>query len=248
MDVLTELAKVPVFSIEDVEKIKKNKSTAYSQLSRFIDKGKVKKIRNNLYSLVNPITGQMVANRYQIACAISDTAYLSHHSAFEYYGFANQVYNEVYVSSETRFNSFEYDNITYKYVASRMAEGVVVAKNTTGVRITDIERTIIDSIHDLNKIAGLEELLNCLEGVRFLNEDKLRLYLDHYDTQGLYQKTGFLLGQLKVSKDLIEYCQSKIGKSKKYLIGEPKGSSNYNREWNLMVPRIMFEPTEKSGC
>ena len=158
---------------------------------------------------------------------------ISHHSAFEYYGFANQVYNEVYVSSETRFNSFEYDNITYKYVASRMAEGVVVAKNTTGVRITDLERTVIDSIHDLNKIAGLEELLNCLEGVRFLNEDKLRLYLDHYDTQGLYQKTGFLLGQLKVSKDFIEYCQSKIGKSKKYLIGEPKGSSNYNREWEL---------------
>ena len=133
----------------------------------------------------------MVANRYQIACAISDTAYLSHHSAFEYYGFANQVYNEVYVSSETRFNSFEYDNITYKYVASRMAEGVVVAKNTTlGVRITDIERTIIDSIHDLNKIAGLEELLNCLEGAFQTRQVGLGLIIMISGPR--HQKTGFL--------------------------------------------------------
>lgn len=49
---------------------------------------------------------------------------------------------------------FEYGNITYKYVASRMQEGVVEAKNTTGVRITDLERTVVDSIRDLKFKAG----------------------------------------------------------------------------------------------
>jgi len=38
-----------------------------------------------------------------------------------------------------------------------------------------------------------EELLNCLEGIHYLDESKLRVYLDAYDTQALYQKTGFLL-------------------------------------------------------
>ena len=148
---LTELAKLPVFTIKDVKKFEGNEKTAYTQLNRLMKKERVRKVRKNIYSVVNPATGQLVATRYQIACAITDTAYISHHSAFEYYGLANQVFYEVYVSSETKFNHFEYDHVTYKYVASRMSEGVLEAKNTTGVRITDMERTVVDSIRDFKK-------------------------------------------------------------------------------------------------
>ena len=159
MDVLTELAKHPVFTIDDVKKLVGNEKTAYSQLNRLMKKNLVKKIRKKIYSVVNPTTGQLVATRYQIACAITDTAYISHHSAFEYYGLANQVFYEVYVSSQTKFNHFEYDDITYKYVASRMKEGVVEAKNTTGVRITDLERTVVDSRRDLIGTDGTERVI-----------------------------------------------------------------------------------------
>lgn len=159
MGVLTELAKHPVFTIDDVKKLVGNEKTAYSQLNRLMKKNLVKKIRKKIYSVVNPTTGQLVATRYQIACAITGTAYISHHSAFEYYGLANQVFYEVYVSSQTKFNHFEYDDITYKYVASRMKEGVVEAKNTTGVRITDLERTVVDSRRDLIGTDGTERVI-----------------------------------------------------------------------------------------
>ncbi|MCD4714152.1 MAG: hypothetical protein K8R73_12775 [Clostridiales bacterium] len=46
-----------------------------------------------------------------------------------------------------------------------MSEGAFEAKNTTGIRITDMERTVVDSIRDFNKMGGFEELLNCLEGI-----------------------------------------------------------------------------------
>lgn len=251
MDVYTELAKYPVFAIDDIKKLTGNKNTAYSQLNRLIKKGLVKKIRKNIYSVVNPATGLIVATRYQIACAITNTAYISHHSAFEYYGFANQVFYEVYVSSETKFNHFDYDHVTYKYVASRMKEGVVEAKNTTGVRITDLERTVIDSIRDFNKIGGFEELINCLEGVHYLDEKKLKRYLNIYNTQGLYQKAGFLLEhyrkEIQLSKEFLEHCKSKIGKSKRYLVSEAKENSYYNSEWELMVPEGLFEITDQGG-
>lgn len=93
MNTYTELAKYPVFSIEDTKRLTGNEKTAYSQMNRLMKKGFVKKIRKNIYSVVNPTTGQVVATRYQIACAITGTAYISHHSAFEYYGLANQVYS-----------------------------------------------------------------------------------------------------------------------------------------------------------
>ena len=251
MDVYTEMAKYPVFAIDDVKRFIDNEKTAYSQLDRLMKKGLVKKVRRNIYSIVNPATGLMVANRYQIACAITNTAYISHHSAFEYYGYANQVFYEVYVSSETKFNHFDYDHVTYKFVASRMKEGVVEAKNTTGVRITDLERTVIDSIKDFNKIGGFEELINCLECVHYLDEKKLKRYLDIYNTQGLYQKAGFLLEhyreEMQLSKEFLKYCKSKIKKSKRYLISELKENSYYNSEWELMVPEGLFEITDQGG-
>lgn len=251
MTVFNELAKYPVFSIREVEQLSGNLKTAYSQLSRLMKHNMVKKIRKNIYSVVNPVTGQMVATRYQIACAITETAYISHHSAFEYYGLANQVYYEIYVSSETKFNHFEYDHVTYKYVSSRMLEGVVKAKNTTGVRITNLERTVIDSIRDFNKIGGLEELLHCLEGIHFLDEMKLKRYLDLNNIQGLYQKTGYLLDhyreEMQLSKDFIDYCKGKVGKSRRYLLSEMKGDSYYNSEWDLMVPEGLFQMMEQGG-
>ncbi|NLY70656.1 MAG: hypothetical protein GX076_03090 [Clostridiales bacterium] len=245
MDIYIEMSKYPVFSIEDVNKHTKNQKTAYSQINYLMKKGLIKKVRKNIYSVVNPATGQIIANRYQIACAITNTAYLSHYSAFEFYGLTNQVFYEVYVSSETKFNNFEYDKVTYKYVASRMKEGVVNAKNTTGVRITDLERTVIDSIHDFNKIGGFEELLNCLDSVHYLDDSKLIKYLNIYNTQGLYQKVGFLLNnyrkEMQLSKEFIAYCKSKIGKSTRYLVNEQKGTSSYNSEWRLMVPKSLLE-------
>lgn len=251
MDVYSELAKYPVFSIDDVRKLTGNEKTAYSQLNRLMKKGLVKKIRKNIYSAVNPTTGQIVATRYQIACAITNTAYISHHSAFEYYGLANQVFYEVYVSSESKFNQFEYEHMNYKYVASRMQEGVVKAKNTTGIRITDLERTVIDSIRDFNKIGGFEEVLNCLEGIHYLDEEKLKRYLDIYNTQGLYQRAGYLLNnyrkEMQLSKEFIEYCKGKIRKSRRYLVSEGKENSYYNSEWELMVPEGIFEISEQEG-
>lgn len=245
MSVYNELAKLPVFSIKDVQQLTGNVKTAYSQLGRLMKKDLVRKIRRNIFSPLNLVTGQVVANRYQIACAVSDTAYISHHSAFEYYGMANQVFYEVYVSSETKFRTFEFDHIIFKYISSRMKEGVVVAKNTTGVRITDLERTVIDNIHDFNKIGGFEELLNCLKGIHYLDENKLKTYLDIYDIQALYQKAGYILEyyrkDIQLSREFIEYCKQKVGKSRRYLVRETNKNNYYNSEWELMVPDGLVE-------
>lgn len=243
MEVFNKVAKMPVFSIVDVEELMGNLKTAYSQLDRWTKKGKVKKIRNNIYSAINPATGQIVANRYQIACAITKTAYLSHHSAFEYYGLANQVFYEMYVSSNMRFNHFEYDQISYRYIVSKTLEGVIEATNTEGVRLTNLERTVIDSIKDVNRIGGLEELLKCLENIDYLEEDKLIKYLDLYDIKSLYQKTGFILKnyqkEMQISDSFIKYCLGKIGNSIQYLEKDSK-DNYYNRQWKLMIPEGLF--------
>ena len=246
-----ELAKLSVFSLDDVEKLTNNKKTGYSLLERLMKKGLVKKIRKSVYSCVNPATGQVIASKYQIACAVTTSAYISHHTAFEYHGLANQVYYEVYISSDSRFRDFEFEGVSYKYVASKLKSGVIESKNTEGVRVTDLERTVIDNIKDFRKIGGFEELLNCLESVYYLNEEKLKKYLEGYDIQAIYQKTGFLLEHymrdMQLSKVFIEYCRNKIGKSTRYLIKGNTEDNFYNSEWKLIVPERLFEKIYQGG-
>lgn len=251
MMIYNKLAKLRVFSLDDVEKITNNKKTAYSLVDRLMKKDMVKKIRNNIYSCVNPATGQVFASKYQIACAVNNSAYISHHTAFEYYGVANQVFYEVYVSSESKFRDFEFEGVNYKYVSSKLNDGVIEPRNTEGVRITDLERTVIDNIKDFSRIGGFEELLNCLEGVSYLEEEMLKKYLDGYNIQALYQKTGYILQhfmkEMHLSEEFIEYCKFKIGKSTRYLLRENVVDSFYNSEWRLIIPEGLFEITDQGG-
>lgn len=244
-----ELAKLRIFSLAEVENIAGNKKTAYSMLARLKDKGLVKKIRNNVYSCINPATGEVMASKYQIACAGSSSAYISHHTAFEYYGLANQVYYEVYVSSDIRFRDFEFAGIKYKRIASKMNKGVIEPRNTEGIRVTDLERTVVDSIKDFEKIGGFEELMNCLSAVHYLDEEKLKVYLDAYDIQAHYQKTGFILehymNEMQISSGFLEYCKRKTGKSTRYLLRESMYDGIYNSEWKLVIPEEIFYITEQ---
>lgn len=243
-----ELSKYNTFSMDDVYYLVGNKKTASSLVLRLSKKGLVKKIKNNLYTCVNVADGSVIASRYHIACGINEASYISHHSAFEYAGVANQVYYEVYVSSNQKFKDFEFEGITYKYVASKTDAGVIKPKNTEGIRVTTLERTVVDSIKDFEKVGGLEELLNCISSIRYLDEKMLIVCLDAYNMQFLYQKTGFFLehykSELQLSDAFIDYCKTKTGKSTRYLT---KDSETYNTDWKLIIPDGLFGMTEQGG-
>lgn len=247
----SELAKLTVFSVADVEAMAGNVHTARSMLARLMDKGFVRKIRSNMYSAVNQSTDGVVASKYQIACAINDSAYLTHHTAFEFYGLANQVYYEVYAASGPRFRDFEFEGITYRRVAPRIDLGVVEPRITQGVRVTNLERTVIDSINDFEKIGGFDELLNCLSLVHYLDEAKLKAYLDAYGVQALYQKAGYLLeyfrDEMHLNQEFIAYCKNQVGKSTRYLLKEAKHGGKYVRDWGLVVPEGLFKASVEMG-
>ena len=245
-----ELLKMQCFTRADVERLTGSYGAANSVLSDYQKKGYISFVKRNLYVAVSMETGQAVANRYFIGSHITDDAYLSHHAAFEYYGCANQVYYEVYVSGEKRFAQFEYDGVTYRYIAPRSNDGV--ENKPDGVRVTDIERTVLDSINDFERIAGLEELLHCLELVPYLDEKKLLKYLEQHRKQILYQKTGYVLSHMKqslrLSDQFFEICEGKVAKSVRYLYrGIEHESSIFDKRWQLFVPQNLMKLLSHEG-
>ena len=84
-----------------------------------------------------------------------------------------------------------------------------------------------------------------------MDDAKLLRYLEVYNTQGLYQRVGYLLQhyqkEMQLSNNFIDYCKEKIGKSMRYLLNDSNERSTYNSEWELMVPEGLFEITEQGG-
>ena len=119
MNLYYELLQYPVFSMNEVNALYSSERTARVALGKLLKEKLVFKIRNGLYTCVSGENGGSVANRFQIASAITPSSYVSHHTAFEYYGIADQVFYEVYVGSETRFHDFEFDGYTYHYVKAQ---------------------------------------------------------------------------------------------------------------------------------
>jgi len=107
---------------------------------------------------------------------------------------------------------------------------------------------VIDCIDRIDRAGGLEELLNAMAAMTYLNENKLLTYLEIYDKQFLYQKTGFLLSyfqrETKVSDNFLEICREKMGKSTRYL-DELNVATVYHSQWKLFAPENIRSYSEQ---
>ena len=246
IDYYAQFVKWRVFSHKQVVELCGNTKTAETVLYNLKRKGLIQTVTRGILAAISIETGEPVASSYEIASCITKDSYISHHTAFEYYGFANQVFTTMTVSSSIRFKPFEFDGRSYQYKLSYTLEEVTCAH---GVRVTSLERTILDTIKDFAKTAGLEELLRCFEMVTNVQEQKLLKCLALYNNQFLYQKTGYILSffqtTMKLSDNFFTECHNHIGKSIRYLSEEIKSANPvYNKEWQLLVPGDLMKLIE----
>ena len=200
--------------------------------------GKIKKIRNGLYVSIDQ-TGIINSTKFEIASKISPDSFVAFHSALEYYGIANQVFNNMVVGSSTKFNAFEFDGIEYNLKIIKNYEQVNYIESAK-VRITSLERTIIDCIDNIELAGGIEEVLNALQQIKTLEEIKLLDVLKSYDKVLLYQKVGFILEQFKDELMLSDYffceCKSHLTNQVKYFLQDEFKNIEYNSKWKIMAP------------
>jgi len=245
-----QLVDLGCFSTADVEAMTGKRTTANSLITSYQKKGLIERVRKGLYVAVSLETKQPVPNRYAIASNATSDAYTAYHSALEFHGIANQVYYEVYAASKNRFRTFEHGGLTYTFVPSPTDIGV--ESKAGGVRVTDLERTIIDGIDDFNYVGGIDELLRSIELIPYLNYEKLLTYLSAYNKAFLYQKTGYILEHykdgLKIPDQFFVNCLNMVGKSSRYLYTSLKSEQHsFNKKWSLCVPENLLIITRKGA-
>lgn len=244
-----QLAPIGVFSFQDAVKIIGDVSNTKKALKAMIGKGEISKIKRDLYAVIDLSTGDNFSNRFIIASKITDNSFISYHSAFEFYGFYNQTYNTVQVSSLNRFSNFTYDGYNYSYYQTNSDIEVEVIQ---GARVTSIERTVVDSINMLGKVMDVEELIKCLDLIHIIKEEKIKNMLLYYDKDILYRKVGYILSFYKEEFDLsdsfFDFCKShsNIKNYGNISNGEIK-KLEFISEWGLYGYRNLRRITNKGG-
>ncbi|MDR2888186.1 MAG: hypothetical protein LBV26_09385, partial [Bacteroidales bacterium] len=146
--------------------------------------------------------------------------------------------------------NFEYEGISYTYCQSGISHGVVNPPMDSMVKVTDLERTVVDCIDSINRSGGLEELVACFSLITYLKEEQLLTYLEAYQKQFLFQKTGFILSyfqkEMKLSDNFFKECRQRIGKSVRYLT-DANESNTYHKEWKLYAPENILSYLEQGG-
>lgn len=246
MELYKQLAEIRCFTHDDMVRLAGSESAAEWQIKQYLKKGYIERVRRDLYAVISLETGQPIPNRYQIASCTADDACVSHHSAFEFYGYSNQVFYDVYFVTNKRVRSFSYDGINYFPLATKGTTGVT--DTNTGVRVTTLERTVIDSISDFEKIGGLEELLRCLLLIPSLDSDKLLEALKQHGRAQLYQKAGYILETLKdelaLPESFFAECEKHISNSKTYLFPKQPDFVLHKR-WKLFAPKNLMTIVNK---
>ena len=234
------------FSLKELsEKLNCCIATAKTTVQTYLKKGYIERVRRDLYVAISIETKQPILSRYQIGSRLFEDAYLSHHSAFEVYGYANQVFYEVYVSTETRFSDFIYNGIMYHRIAPKSNADI---RNINGVKASSIEQTVVDSICDIEKIGGLEETIRSILLIPSLNPDKLLETLKNTNNGFVYQKCGYILECLNYSlhlpNDFFTECEKHIPNAKRYLTKEHSGYI-YHKKWMLFAPENIKKIIDK---
>ena len=105
--------------------------------------------------------------------------------------------------------------------------------------VTSVEQTVVDSIRDFEKIAGLEEVIRCMMLVPGLNEQKVLECLARNNNGFMYQKCGYLFEEMQeefhFSANFFDACENGSSGAKRYLMKESQDNV-FHKRWKLYAP------------
>ena len=192
------------FAVSDVQAITHlSASSARNLVHRAQRRGLVTRLKPGLYNLVPFELGRAtehIGSPYLIAREVAGNApyYLSHGTALELHRMLTQPNLIIYVSCTRRIRPQTIGGYEYRFVLVTEAQMFGIAKHWVTkeqcVMISDMERTIIDSLRRPDLAGGITEIAKGLWMKRdSLNIERLIDYALRLDVGAVLRRLGYLL-------------------------------------------------------
>jgi predicted transcriptional regulator of viral defense system len=256
MSVNDFLAQHAVFTIDDLDRFlakrgTTNPNTRKTLLNYHRKRGRIVRIRRGLYANVQPGSDPSLSgiDPYLVAAKVTEDAVLAYHTALEFHGKAYSVFTSLYCAS--KYKSLPVQLRAYEIKCVPMPPPLLAKDKTmygvdtfhrsgVDVRVSTLERTLVDVLDRPDLSGSWEEIWRSLEMIEFFDLDQVIEYTFLLENRTTAAKVGFFLEQHKESLLLddaaLEPLRKLRPKQPHYLERAKRKDCQWIKGWNLMVP------------
>jgi predicted transcriptional regulator of viral defense system len=227
-----------------------NVNTLTAVMRRYTRAGQITRIRRGLYVTVPP--GQTPETTepdpYLVASRLAPDAVLAYHTALQFRGRAYSAFNTFTYLTAEKTRPLSFKGSLYKatphprQLVAKAQEGSGVEKAEVAgleLRVTSLERTLVDVLDRPDLSGGWEEVWRSLESVEYFHLDRVMDYALLLGNATTVAKVGFFLEQhadtLMVGSEHLERLKAAIPRQRRY-VGRSRGQGRLVDSWNLIVP------------
>jgi len=225
-------------------------------LAHQIKSGRLLRIRRGLFAVVPPGAdwASYPVDPFLVAGKLTVDAVLSHHTALEFHGRAYSVQGYFTYSASNpigpvTFRSHVFRGTTFPSALTRAErdgyEVLQMERAGMELRVTSLERTLVDVLDRPDLSGSWEEIWRSLESVEFFDLDKVTEYARFLENATTAAKVGFFLDQhrdaLMVEDHHLHALHALRPRQPHYLERIKREPGRLMSEWNLVVPRELTE-------
>lgn len=252
---LPELAlQQPVLTLAELgvwldHKHSRNKRSREALLSYHLRQGRLLRVRRGLYAVLAPGSDPQTApvDPYLIAAKSAADAVLAYHTALEVHGKAHSVFERFFYQSNklqrpSHFRGYHFESVLFpkplRQAHQQHFATQTLERSGVEIRVTSLERTLVDLLDRPELGGGWEEIWRSLEGVEYFDLDLVVAYVRLLGNRTTAAKVGYYLQQhaqgLLIEDRQLDPLRQLRPQQPHYLQRGKRGT--LVRDWNLLVP------------
>lgn len=231
--------------------------TVDSLLAAHVASGRILRVRRGLYATVAPGADARAApvDPYLVATHLAPDATVAYHAALQFRGKAYSVWHRFHVLVEGQLRPFRFQDGEFvgvphpKPLRDRpdRGGGITLEPYAGGeVRVTTLERTLVDVLDQPGLSGGWEEVWRSLEQVEYFDLEAVLAHADALGSALTAARLGFFLEQhrdaLFVEERHLAALRKQAPKQPRYL-DATRMRGRLVKGWNLIVPERVLGRT-----
>lgn len=226
------------------------------QLSYHKRAGHLIHIRKFLYAVKPMFLKEQWIDPYLLASKVTTDAVIAYHSALELHAIAYTTFNEISFLSKRQILPFTYEAQRFRSVSlpkMLINKGSInfgveeISRDGMSIKLTCLERTIVDVLDRPDLGGGWEEIWRSLDNVTKLDIDKIVEYVLLLRNSTTIAKLGFFLEQrpshFAVDDKYLKKLLRHLPKQPHYMSRDQRSGGKYVEKWRLMVPLSIINRT-----
>jgi len=247
-----------VFSREELATVLRGRgrtdATVDSHLTRWRRQGRIARVKPGVFLRLDKADQPqgVSPDYYALASRMAPDAVLGYHTALEVHGMAHSVFERFTFLTWTKTRDTTFLGRRFVPVRPRAPLRLLDAgralveqleRRGVAIRVTNIDRTVVDVLDRPDLSGGVEEVWRSLAGVPAVDPEALDRYVSLAGNRTLAAKLGFFLEtrreELAVPDALLVRLRTRIPRAPVFMDRRRKG--RLVARWALIVPLLLLE-------